>query len=500
MTPDTRREVVRKVLHMAMGLFGLCLRWLAPWQAALCAVAALAHNLWLFPHYGYGKLLRPEEKARGYSGMLGYPAVVLLLIVLCSSPKDILSSFWNPVDWRGSMAVAAAAWAVLAFGDAAAALFGMGLKGPRLRWNAGKTWAGWLGFTLVGGALSALWYAFVSGRPLAGPEGSAVWATAFCAAFLAGLVETLPGQIDDNLTVPLMAWLVFSFADAQGVSHLLGAFDDAFPGAGADSPALVLTSLLLALNMVLGVAAYGLKWVSGASSALGILFGSLVVVGVGWRGYGFLLAFYLISQGSTFFGARIKRRRGIEEPDGGRRGVGSVFSKGLIPALFSLVSPLAFVASLAVYAADTVASEVGKASSGKARLLLRRAPVPAGTVGAVSVAGSVAGLGVILVFAAGAVLCGVRAPTFFLADDARIFAGCGSFTSVGAMDLALMVFSLSVACVVAFFSESFLNEKAAGGGWISKELVHLALGGLSGSLTFGVGTLLASAISLPVPR
>jgi len=499
MTPDTRREVIRKVLHMAMGLFGLCLRWLTPWQAALCALAALAHNLWLFPHYGYGKLLRPEEKARGYSGMIGYPAIVLVLIVLCSNPKDVFSSFWNPVDWRGSMAVAAAAWAVLAFGDAAAALFGMALKGPRLKWNAEKTWAGWFGLTLVGGALSALWYAFVSGRSLRGPEGFVICATAFSAAFLAGLVETLPGQIDDNLTVPLMAWLVFSFAGAEGVSHLLGAFNEAFPGAGAYPPALVLTLLLLALNMALGLSAYGLKWVGGASCALGILFGSLVVVGVGWRGYSFLLAFYLISQLSTYFGRRIKRRRGIAEPDGGRRGVGSVFSKGLIPALFALVSPLAFVASLAVYAADTVASEVGKTSSGKARLLFRRAPVPPGTAGAVSLAGSLAGLGVIFVFAAASVLCSLFAPAFFLPDDARIFAGCGSFTSVGGIDLALMVFSLVVACIVAFFSESLLNEKVVGRGWISKEIVHLALGAISGSLTFGIGALLAAVISLPVP-
>ncbi|OYW00292.1 MAG: hypothetical protein B7X11_04620 [Acidobacteria bacterium 37-65-4] len=176
-----------------------------------------------------------------------------------------------------------------------------------------------------------------------------------------------------------------------------------------------------------------------------------------------------------------------------------MFSKGFIPALFSLVSPLAFVASLAVYAADTVASEVGKTSSGKARLLFRRAPVPPGTVGAVSGAGSIAGLAVILVFATAAVLCSISAPAYFLADDARIFAGCGSFTSVGAIDLALMVFSLVVACVTAFFAESLLNEKAVNRGWISKEIGHLAVGALSGSLVFGIGSLLAAAISLPVP-
>ena len=82
MTGEVRREVVRKLLHMSMGFFALGLRWLAPWQAALCALAALVHNLWIFPHYGMKKLERPEEKASGYSGMIGYPAVVFALLLL----------------------------------------------------------------------------------------------------------------------------------------------------------------------------------------------------------------------------------------------------------------------------------------------------------------------------------------------------------------------------------------------------------------------------------
>ena len=493
MTSDTRREVIRKVLHMAMGLFALCLRWLTPWQAALCALAALAHNLWLFPHYGYGKLLRPEEKARGYSGMIGYPAVVLALIVLSVNPRTVLSSLGNEVDWRGNLAVAAAAWAILAFGDAAAALLGMALRGPRLPWNGEKSWVGWLGFTLVGGSLSALWYAFVSGHPLGGPEGFPMVATAFAAAFLAGLVETLPGQLDDNLSVPLMAWLVFSFCDAQGLEHLRQALVASLPGAGGPWP--VWAMALLGANLALGLTAYTLGWVGGASCALGILFGSMVAVGVGWQGYALLLAFYLLSQLSTFFGGRVKRRRGIAEPDGGRRGVGSVFSKGFLPALFSLVSPLAFVAALATYAADTVASEVGKASDGKARLLFRRRSVPHGTIGAVSLAGTLAGLAVIALFMALAgVLGGNLSPRFFLADDYRVFSGDGAFVSVGIIDLAILLFCAAVASLTAFFGESLLNEKVVDRGWVSKEIGHLFTGGLAGSLTFGIAAALVALL------
>jgi uncharacterized protein (TIGR00297 family) len=456
-------------------------------------MAALAHNLWLFPHYGYGKLLRPEEKARGYSGMIGYPAVVLALILLSADPRTVLSSLGGEVDWRGSLGVAAAAWAVLAFGDAAAALFGMALRGPRLPWNGKKTWSGWLGFTLVGGSLSAFWYAFVSGHPLGGPQGPTIAITALTAAFLAGLVETLPGQLDDNLSVPLMAWLVFSFCDAQGLEHLRQALATGFPGAGG--PWAVWGTMLLGANLALGLTAYKLGWVGGPSCALGILFGSMVVVGVGWQGYALLLTFYLLSQLSTFFGGRVKRRRGIAEPDGGRRGVGSVFSKGFLPALFSLVSPLAFVAALATYAADTVASEVGKASGGQARLLLRRKPVPHGTVGAISMAGTLAGLAVIALFVVLAgVLGGTLSSRFFLADDYRVFSGDGAFVSVGIIDLAILLFCAALASLTAFFGESLLNEKVVDRGWASKEIGHLFTGGLAGSLTFGIAAVLVTLL------
>lgn len=488
MTSDVGREVARKILHMAMGLFGLVLRWLTPWQGALCALAALAHNLWLFPFYGYGKLLRPEEKARGYSGMLGYPAVVLVLTLLVWTPKDALFALHHPFSWNHAMAVAAGAWAVLAFGDAAAALSGMFLKGPAVPWNPAKRWTGWLGFTLVGGLFASLWVSFVQGAPFGTLGGKAAVGAAFSAALLAGLVESLPGQIDDNLTVPLMAWLVLAFADGPGLAHLSGALTSlASPG----------VALLLVLNAALGLTSYALRWVGGASCALGILFGSVVALGMGWKGYVLLLLFYVVSQVSTFYGGRVKRARGIAEPDGGRRGVGSVFSKGLVPALFSLLSPLAFAASLAVYAADTVASEFGKASGGTAHLLFRRKPVQAGTVGAVSRVGTLAGLAVMLLFVcAAAWLGGMVDTSLFMPDDVRVFSGFGALAAVGWMDLAIMLFALFVACTAAFFAESLLNERVAAPGWASKEVVHLFTGGLAGSLTLGLAGLLATIVAL----
>ncbi len=124
MNVDTTREVIRKLLHMAMGLFALVLHWLTPLEGALCAFAALAHNLWLFPLYGMKRLERPEEKARGYSGMIGYPAVVLLICLIFPAVTPGLDPVRRAAGGSAPhvMWPVAGAWAVLAFGDAFAAL------------------------------------------------------------------------------------------------------------------------------------------------------------------------------------------------------------------------------------------------------------------------------------------------------------------------------------------------------------------------------------------
>ena len=489
MTPDVRREVLRKILHMAMGLFALSLRWLTPWQAALCALAAIAHNLWLFPHYGMRKLERPEEKARGYSGMIGYPCVVLVLILLC----------WRPFQ-QPCLQIAAAAWAILAFGDAGAALCGIFLGGPALPWNRQKRWSGWAGFAVIGTLFGAFWWSFVAaGRlPPSSPVGGSgfwsLWGMVLLAAVLAGLVETLPGQLDDNLTVPLAAWLVLSFTDWH---HLFSAIRIQFFDEMAFWPTVIVNISLLPLNALLGLTAWRLRWVSASSCLLGILFGTSVIVGMGWLGYGFLLLFYFSSQFSTYFGNRIKKERGIAEPDEGRRSVGSVFSKGIVPAFFVLFSPLAFIASLAVYAADTVASEFGKTSKGAALLLAPFRRVPAGTPGAVSFRGTLAGILVLFVFCAAACWAGTaHDPALFAGDMDRLSTGDSAWMWVPPSLVLALVGSAAAAMLATFFLESILNERVVARGLFSKEVIHLFTGALAGCLSFGLFRLSSIAFYL----
>ncbi|MGC8763862.1 MAG: DUF92 domain-containing protein [Acidobacteriota bacterium] len=479
--PSLRREVARKALHMAMGLFALCLRVLSPFQAALCALFALLHNVYLFPLYGRKKLERPEESARGYTGMVGYPAVVLVLILLgwlSAYPETAglpaSAQEQAALHARFGLAVAAAAWGILAFGDAFGALCGLLLKGPALPWNPRKTWAGSLGFVLAGTLSSFLLLRFVLAGRASPPGGAALaWALCLLASFAAAVVESLPGQFDDNLTVPLAAWAVLSFLP-HGVPLLQSAsFVHQTLGRGGDAPWAAALAGLLALHTLLSALAFRAGWVDGNGFLLGFATGLSIALALGPRGYAFLLLFYLLAHGSTYFGKATKERRGIAEGDGGRRGAPSVFSKGFAPALYAWLSPTAFGAALAVYAADTVATEFGKASRGRTYSLLQRREVPAGTPGGVSLPGSAAGLAALALMAA--------AFGLLLGPAGRL--GGGAFLAraearTGGAFLPLALFAASAAW---FFLESALNEWDQRRAFFSKVVIHVMVGLFAGA-------------------
>ncbi|MEW5764497.1 MAG: DUF92 domain-containing protein [Acidobacteriota bacterium] len=488
MNPDTQREIARKVLHMSMGLFALCLRWLTPWQAALCALAALAHNLWLFPLYGRKKLERPEEKARGYTGMVGYPAVVLALILLgallpitpdladLSLPPGEALAFYR----RAGLAVAAAAWAVLAFGDASGALCGILLGGPRLPWNPKKTWAGLAGFWIVASATSQAFFRFVleGAGPFPWTPGL-LWGLCATASAVAAVVESLPGQFDDNLTVPLAAWSVLAFLPGLAPGWLASSALGRAISEGLGTPTFLGLLALAIANLALAGTALRKGWVDGTGFLFGAAAGLSVLAARGWRGFSLLLLFYFLAHFSTYFGRRIKEDRGIAEADGGRRGTGSVFSKGFMPAVFAWISPPAFAAALAVYAADTVASEFGKTARGRTFALLARRPVPPGTAGALSFRGTAAGM---------AALAAVALAYALLLEPSGPLGHAGPFPLVGTW-FWFPFASIAFAALLWFLAESVVNEWNSGRDFVSKIVVHVLIGAMAGAFTWAPAAL-----------
>lgn len=106
---------------------------------------------------------------------------------------------------------------------------------------------------------------------------------------------------------------------------------------------------------------------------------------------------------ATRIGYRRKAERRVAEAAGGERGVGNVLGNGLGPALAALAilfaplvperaAALAFATALAAVTADTLASEIGVLSQRARRVLPPFGALPAGTNGAVSLAGQVAAL------------------------------------------------------------------------------------------------------------
>lgn len=368
-------ELARKGVHVLMGLFALALRFLDWKQAAAAALLALAFNLFVLPRAGGGHLMRERDLDRGFPvGILLYPVVVLLLILL----------------FRDRLAVAAAGWGYLAFGDGSATLFGIAFGRRKLPWNEGKSWAGLLAYAVFGGGGATALYAFVSARA---PSGAEIAALLFAGA-VGAVVESLPSELDDNLVAPLVA-----AGTANAVLLALA------------SPLTLLTlefgrraGMALAINAAVSIAVVALRVVRPTGGVAGFVLGSLVYAFGGPKLYALLWIFFAIGTIATRFGKRRKEAMGKAEEAGGKRGVKNVLANVSVPAFFAVLSgmtanpalsaafALACAAAFATALMDTVGTEVGQAIKTPTVLLPDLMRVPPGTDGAVSIAGTLAGL------------------------------------------------------------------------------------------------------------
>jgi uncharacterized protein (TIGR00297 family) len=373
----TRGEIKRKAVHIAVGHFGLLLRWLTWPQAALMAVIAFLFNWRLLPLIGGRSMWREGEHGAGYArGILLYPLSVLFLILLL----------------RDQLWMAAAGWAVLAWGDGMASIAGMALGGPRLPWNPGKGWVGTAAFVLFGALGAAAFVGWTLHLPASSwlsPRilGLVVPVTVFCA-----LVESLPTTLDDNVTVPLAAAVALPLVTAATPSLMAG-----------DPGLLRRTFVGLAVNVAIALLAYfaGSIDVGGAVSA--VVIGTAITAGLGLPGLAVMIAFFVIGSAATRLGYRVKAARGIAQEKGGARGWRNAWANGGVPALLALMAAMvpaslsalftvAYAAAVATAAADTCSSEVGKAYGRRTFLITTLRPVPPGTEGAVSLEGTLGGM------------------------------------------------------------------------------------------------------------
>ncbi len=370
------REWARKSVHIAMGGFAFLIPFLTWWQASSLAAIALLHNLFVLPMYGGRKIFRGTAAERGHDiGIVLYPASVLALTLLFARHPPIV----------------AASWGLLAFGDGMATIVGLALGrySSRLPWNRDKSWAGWFGFVVFGGAAVLGLWRWTSGLPL---DGELILKLLIVTGVVA-VLESLPLGVDDNIVVPL-----------AGGGLLLAATLLDFGTLMAGAP-LYATRLPWAfgVNLLLAVVAYRARLIDGAGAIHGTVLGVALWVFGGGVSFLMLLLFFVLANAATKLGYKTKLREGTAQEKGGRRGAPHAWANAGVGALFALLlagSPaamqplflIAIVAAFATATSDTLGSEIGQAYGRRTFLITSFKPVPRGTDGAVSLEGTVAGI------------------------------------------------------------------------------------------------------------
>ena len=357
-------EWKRKAVHAGTGLFALTFRWLDWRAAAVVALAALLFNLFLMPRFGR-EIYRDPARRRD-AGIVAYAAAVLALVVLLGDRH---------------LAIAAAVWAMMAFGDPAAAAAGELVGGPALPWNRSKRWIGLAANWAAGATAAILVFRFVSARPLEPVAAVLLVAGAAVYAFL----ESVRAGIDDNVVAAVPTALVL-VALARWPEAPLAPFYAGSRGRLA---------VALAVNVAAAVATSAAGLVSRSGAVAGAIAGFFVLAYGGWPAYGLLWVFFAAATAATKWGYGVKRAAGVAQADRGRRGAAHVAANCLVPIAFLVLGApsAAFAGALAAALADTLATEVGTLFGKNPRSPLGFERVPAGTAGAVSSAGTVAALG-----------------------------------------------------------------------------------------------------------
>jgi uncharacterized protein (TIGR00297 family) len=133
------------------------------------------------------------------------------------------------------------------------------------------------------------------------------------------------------------------------------------------------------------------------------ILGALIWATGGYRAYIVVLFYFLVGSLVTRLGLKIKEQKGIAEKRSGQRGPANVWGSAATAAICALATIfltknwhpllwLAYCASFSTKLSDTTASEVGKAYGKRTFLITTLRPAPAGTEGAVSLEGTLAGI------------------------------------------------------------------------------------------------------------
>ena len=160
----------------------------------------------------------------------------------------------------------------------------------------------------------------------------------------------------------------------------------------------LLTALLV--TGAFAALAYALGMISRSGALGGLLVGTTIYASLGPRGFAVLALFVIGGSLLTRLGYASKERSGTAQERGGRRSARNALANCAVATICAILAATgsetftaAFVASLGAAFADTAESEIGQLFSRTPRLITTLQRVLPGTDGAISLPGTLAGVG-----------------------------------------------------------------------------------------------------------
>jgi uncharacterized protein (TIGR00297 family) len=367
----------RQLEHFVVIGFAFLLPYINLTTTLLLCVLAICHAVYFSPRWIRITTREGEQKAGVSVGKVLYAACVLVLILV----------------FHDLIYIAAGAWAILAVGDSLSNVVGRRLGRKKLPYNLDKSYIGLLTFWIAG-ALAA-WVLILWNLPQSTDfSPGRIFVFSALTALLCAIAESLPPVIDDNLAISWVGGASFA---------VLFSIQSPIPVPVMD------WKLALSINVVPAILALLFRWISPRGVLLACLLGTVILLGLGLIAYLTICAFLLLGSLVTRLGLKMKTEQGLAEPNRGRRGVVNVISNGAVPCIIGLfglwlhdsVMMIAYVAAVATAAFDTVATEIGQWLGRTTVNPASFRRVPAGTPGAISLEGTLAG------FVAAVAICAV---------------------------------------------------------------------------------------------
>jgi len=183
------QEKNRQGVHILFFLFAFLLKFLSRFQVIILLLVLLFLTVAVIPKLKVKNYLYRHFEKKYSHGAIYY--FLTLLGITLFFPLHIV----------------AVAWIVLALGDGMATLVGRNFKTQELPWNKDKSYYGSLSFIFFATLGSFIILKWMLPSLSLGQALSIGLKTSIVAAF----IETLPWELDDNISVPLVSALVVSF-------------------------------------------------------------------------------------------------------------------------------------------------------------------------------------------------------------------------------------------------------------------------------------------------